>query len=155
MGQDPDTGVQKPLYGALGLSRVNGGGAPAQTWAQYTGAALQGTSVQDFDLTLERGAEEPYLPTGEATEPTDTGTPSATPSDTQPSSPAIPPTVPTDSEPAIPPEPPADQPPSEFTDTGGEDSGGIDDFFPRGAGGARPAPASTPDPDLESDPDRQ
>ncbi|MFF1896817.1 transglycosylase domain-containing protein [Streptomyces sp. NPDC058206] len=158
MGQDPDTGVQKPLYGALGLSRINGGGAPAQTWAQYTGAALQGTSVQDFDLTLERGAEEPYLPTGEATEPTDTGTPSATPSATEPSSPAIPPTVPTDSEPAFPPEPPADEPPSEFTDTGGGDNGGgdnggIDDFFPRGAGGARPAPASTPDP--ESDPDRQ
>ncbi|MGW5272464.1 transglycosylase domain-containing protein [Streptomyces sp. NPDC004044] len=147
MGQDPDTGVQTPLYGALGLSRINGGGAPAQTWAQYTGAALQGTSVQDFDLTLERGAEEPYLPTGEATEPTDTGTPSATPSATQPSSPAIPPTVPTDSEPAIPPEPPADEPPSEFTDTGGGDDGGIDDFYPRGVGGARQDPASTPDPD--------
>ncbi|MET8530804.1 transglycosylase domain-containing protein [Streptomyces sp. NPDC005065] len=169
MGQDPDTGVQKPLYGALGLSRVNGGGAPAQTWAQYTGAALQGTSVQDFDLTLERGAEEPYLPTGEATEPTDTGTPSATPSATQPSGPAIEPTVPTDSEPAFPPEPPADEPPSEFTDTGGGGDGGIDDFFPRGAGGARPAsppvpdpasppvpdPASPPVPDPDPDPDRQ
>ncbi|MGW3745913.1 transglycosylase domain-containing protein [Streptomyces sp. NPDC005146] len=151
MGQDPETGVQKPLYGALGLSRINGGGAPAQAWAQYTGAALQGSSVQNFDLTLESGAEEPSLPTGDVTGPTDTGTPSATPSATQPSSPAIPPTIPTDSEPAIPPEPPADQPPSEFTDNGGGDNGGFDDFFPRGAGGARPA--STPDPDTDPDPD--
>nr|WTB31521.1 transglycosylase domain-containing protein [Streptomyces sp. NBC_00830] len=152
MGQDPDTGVQKPLYGALGLSRVNGGGAPAQTWAQYTGAALQGTSVQDFDLTLESGAEEPYLPTGEATGPTDTGTPSATPSATPPSSPAIPPTIPTDSEPATPPGPPIGWPDSEFPDTSGGDNGDFDGFFPRGVGGARPAPTSTPVPTRVPDP---
>ncbi|MFD6278640.1 transglycosylase domain-containing protein [Streptomyces sp. NPDC060209] len=59
MGQDPETGIQKPLYGALGLARMNGGGAPAQTWASYTRAALEGTAVQDFDLEADEGPEEP------------------------------------------------------------------------------------------------
>ncbi|WP_406394869.1 transglycosylase domain-containing protein [Streptomyces sp. NBC_00887] len=58
MGQDPDTGVQKPLYGALGLARINGGGAPAQTWAAYTAAALEDDEVQQFELEAEEGPEE-------------------------------------------------------------------------------------------------
>ncbi|MFE7400546.1 transglycosylase domain-containing protein [Streptomyces sp. NPDC057557] len=87
MGQDPDTGAQKPLYGALGLARINGGGAPAQTWAQYTEAALRGTTVENFDLSLESGAEETVEPTEENSSPGTTGTPSETPSSTPPSSP--------------------------------------------------------------------
>ncbi|MFI6119454.1 transglycosylase domain-containing protein [Streptomyces sp. NPDC051064] len=59
MGQDPKTGVQKPLYGALGLARMNGGGAPAQTWAAYTRAALEGSEVQGFELEADEGPEEP------------------------------------------------------------------------------------------------
>ncbi|MFJ8859479.1 transglycosylase domain-containing protein [Streptomyces sp. NPDC102451] len=59
MGQDPETGVQKPLYGALGLARMNGGGAPAETWAAYTRAALEDSEVQDFDLEADEGPEEP------------------------------------------------------------------------------------------------
>lgn len=58
MGQDPDTGVHKSLYGALGQARINGGGYPAQIWAQYTKAALKGSSPSDFDLWLQPGAEE-------------------------------------------------------------------------------------------------
>ncbi|MER7106369.1 transglycosylase domain-containing protein [Streptomyces sp. NPDC000229] len=58
MGQDPDTGAQKPLYGALGLERMNGGGAPAEIWGQYTRAALEDSAVRDFDLVLAEGAEE-------------------------------------------------------------------------------------------------
>ncbi|HZX36978.1 MAG TPA: transglycosylase domain-containing protein [Streptomyces sp.] len=58
MGQDPVTGVQKPLYGALGLPRINGGGAPAKIWGQFTGAALEGSEVEEFDLELQEGAEE-------------------------------------------------------------------------------------------------
>ncbi|MEE1752314.1 transglycosylase domain-containing protein [Streptomyces sp. SP18CS02] len=57
MGQDPKTGAQKPLYGALGLPRINGGGAPAQIWGQFTRAALQGTPPREFDLRLAEGAE--------------------------------------------------------------------------------------------------
>ncbi|MFF3447179.1 transglycosylase domain-containing protein [Streptomyces sp. NPDC002667] len=59
MGQDPDTGAHKSLYGALGLARVNGGGLPAQIWAQFTQDALDGSDYSDFDLQLQPGAEEP------------------------------------------------------------------------------------------------
>ncbi|MGW7264773.1 transglycosylase domain-containing protein [Streptomyces sp. NPDC054842] len=62
MGQDPETGEHKPLYGALGQARVNGGGYPTQIWAQYTRTALQDSPVKDFDLELEAGAEEPQPP---------------------------------------------------------------------------------------------
>ncbi|MEU0659202.1 transglycosylase domain-containing protein [Streptomyces lavendulocolor] len=58
MGQDPDTGAQKPLYGALGLERMNGGGAPAEIWGEYTRAALADSAVRDFDLVLADGAEK-------------------------------------------------------------------------------------------------
>ncbi|MGW4988519.1 transglycosylase domain-containing protein [Streptomyces mirabilis] len=68
MGQDPDTGTHESLYGALGQARVNGGGYPAQIWAQYTKAALKGSSPKDFDLRLQPGAEEQQLP---STGPTD------------------------------------------------------------------------------------
>ncbi|MDN3293709.1 transglycosylase domain-containing protein [Streptomyces ficellus] len=58
MGQDPDTGAQKSLYGALGQPRTNGGGAPAQIWGDYTRTALEGSAVRNFDLVLADGAEE-------------------------------------------------------------------------------------------------
>jgi membrane peptidoglycan carboxypeptidase len=57
MGQDPVTAAHKSLYGAMGLERVNGGGPPAEIWAQYTKAALKGKPVGDFDLQLQAGAE--------------------------------------------------------------------------------------------------
>ncbi|MFD3657986.1 transglycosylase domain-containing protein [Streptomyces sp. NPDC058620] len=65
MGQNPDTGAQTPLYGALGLPRMNGGGPPAATWADYTAAALDTTEPRDFDLELQDGADEPDPPTEE------------------------------------------------------------------------------------------
>ncbi|MGW6392042.1 transglycosylase domain-containing protein [Streptomyces sp. NPDC055103] len=68
MGQDPESGRQEPLYGALGLPRINGGGAPAEIWAQFTREALAGTTPRDFDLRLMPGAEEmppvPPVPDG-------------------------------------------------------------------------------------------
>ncbi|MEU9379667.1 transglycosylase domain-containing protein [Streptomyces sp. NPDC048279] len=57
MGQDPVTAAHKPLYGALGLERINGGGAPTEIWAQYTKAALKGVVASAFDLDLQPGAE--------------------------------------------------------------------------------------------------
>ncbi|MEU6844792.1 transglycosylase domain-containing protein [Streptomyces sp. NPDC046716] len=63
MGQDPQTGAHTSLYGAAGLPRVNGGGFPAQIWAQFTRTALAGTPATDFDLNLEDGAEQPPVPT--------------------------------------------------------------------------------------------
>ncbi|WP_274559061.1 transglycosylase domain-containing protein [Streptomyces spiramyceticus] len=87
MGQDPDTGVQTPLYGALGLPRINGGGAPAEIWGQFTAAALQDKEVRDFDLELAEGAEEPVAPP--SSEQPGTGEPEETPPATSesPSSP--------------------------------------------------------------------
>ncbi|EME97341.1 glycosyl transferase family protein, partial [Streptomyces mobaraensis NBRC 13819 = DSM 40847] len=59
MGQDSESGEQKPLYGATGLPRINGGGYPAQIWATYTADALEGTPAHDFDLEVQQGAESP------------------------------------------------------------------------------------------------
>ncbi|MFJ3440056.1 transglycosylase domain-containing protein [Streptomyces sp. NPDC086081] len=66
MGQDPVTAEQKPLYGALGLPRINGGGPPAQIWAQFTRDALEGKPVKDFDLRLQPGADVSQAPGTEA-----------------------------------------------------------------------------------------
>lgn len=63
MGQDPESGRQEPLYGALGLPRINGGGPPAEIWADFTRQALAGTAPRDFELRLMPGAEEmPEVP---------------------------------------------------------------------------------------------
>jgi membrane peptidoglycan carboxypeptidase len=123
MGQDPETGVQKPLYGALGLARINGGGAPAQTWAQYTEAALRGTTAADFDLELESGAEETAPPTDGATSPQDTGTPSENTSSTPPSTPGSTP-------PSSPSTPASSEPATGGTNTGGTNTGGTNTGSP-------------------------
>ncbi|MEU8538576.1 transglycosylase domain-containing protein [Streptomyces sp. NPDC048717] len=67
MGQDPKTGRQLPLYGALGQRRINGSGPPAEIWARFTREALADTPVQDFDLDLLDGAEP--LPTASPSRP--------------------------------------------------------------------------------------
>ncbi|MBK3588618.1 transglycosylase domain-containing protein, partial [Streptomyces sp. MBT57] len=67
MGQDPESGVQTPLYGALGLDRVNGGGVPAETWAAYTEAALRSSPAKEFDLETAPGSDEPQEPGDEET----------------------------------------------------------------------------------------
>ncbi|MFB7848131.1 transglycosylase domain-containing protein [Streptomyces sp. NPDC056053] len=135
MGQDPETGVQKPLYGALGLARVNGGGPPARTWAQYTEAALRGTGVRDFDLDLESGVEEPLPPTDEETGPQDTGTPSestpSTPADTPGNTSPNTPTTPGNSEPATG-GTDTGTPTDGTTDNGGAQNGGGDNGGPQG-----------------------
>ncbi|MFE6229225.1 transglycosylase domain-containing protein [Streptomyces sp. NPDC057854] len=62
MGQDPETGAHQPLYGALGLPRVNGGGPPAEIWARFTREALADTPARDFDLRPMPGTELPEVP---------------------------------------------------------------------------------------------
>lgn len=64
MGQDPESGAQEPLYGALGQPRVNGGGVPAEIWGAFTREALDGTPPRDFELRLMPGAEAPPVPDG-------------------------------------------------------------------------------------------
>ncbi|WP_443053805.1 transglycosylase domain-containing protein [Streptomyces sp. NBC_00670] len=79
MGQDPGTGAHKSLYGAMGLPRINGGGAPAQIWAQFTKAALKGKPVKDFDLKLQSGAEQTIEPSNDASgDPSSSSSPDAT-----------------------------------------------------------------------------
>ncbi|WP_009996295.1 transglycosylase domain-containing protein, partial [Streptomyces clavuligerus] len=55
MGQDPDSGAQRSLYGALGLPRVSGGGVPARIWGRFTALALGNTAITEFDLWLQPG----------------------------------------------------------------------------------------------------
>ncbi|MFH9004544.1 transglycosylase domain-containing protein [Streptomyces afghaniensis] len=62
MGQDPVTAAHKSLYGAMGLDRVNGGGPPAEIWAQFTRDALKNKPVTDFDLRLQPGADVSQAP---------------------------------------------------------------------------------------------
>ncbi|OEU87233.1 penicillin-binding protein [Streptomyces abyssalis] len=111
MGQNSETGVQKPLYGAAGVERVNGGGFPAEIWGDYTKAALEGEPVRDFDLKTDGDADIPGTappsdapsapptegdgtseppPTGPTTPPTDPGTPSIPPTGPPTDSPTLP-----------------------------------------------------------------
>ncbi|MFE7478648.1 transglycosylase domain-containing protein [Streptomyces sp. NPDC057552] len=129
MGQDPDSGAQTPLYGALGLPRVNGGGVPAETWAAYTEAALRSSPAQEFDLETAPGSDEPQAPSGEETGTTGPATPDpdGSPSRTSPSTPA-------DTAPATPATP---APPSSDNGTGsgnGNETGGTTSTTDGGTG---------------------
>ncbi|MEX2981373.1 transglycosylase domain-containing protein [Streptomyces sp. C36] len=85
MGQDPDTGDQKPLYGAAGEARMNGGDYPARIWASYTADALEGTEATDFDLELQSGVVTPPVePSPTSAPPTE---PTAPPTTVPPFSP--------------------------------------------------------------------
>ncbi|MER5478193.1 transglycosylase domain-containing protein [Streptomyces sp. NPDC002734] len=74
-GEDPKTNEHTSLSGATGLipgkGRINGGGYPAQIWADYTFGVTDGSAR--FDLRTDQGA---------AVAPTPTATPSPTPSET-------------------------------------------------------------------------
>jgi membrane peptidoglycan carboxypeptidase len=67
-------GAQVSLTGAAGGGRVNGGGFPAEIWAEYTFGAMG--KVTKFDLDTTQGAAVKPTPT-----PTLTQTPSSTPSE--------------------------------------------------------------------------
>ncbi|MEU6479011.1 transglycosylase domain-containing protein [Streptomyces sp. NPDC047017] len=73
MGQDPDNAKHMPLYGALGLDRINGSGAPGSIWAQFMGDALKNTPATDFDLQLQAGADESQAPSGDTGQTPGTG----------------------------------------------------------------------------------
>nr|WP_240151950.1 transglycosylase domain-containing protein [Streptomyces mobaraensis] len=107
MGQDSESGEQKPLYGATGLPRINGGGYPAQIWATYTADALEGTPAHDFDLEVQQGAESPppeppttSAPPPSSSPPPATSAPPRRPTATAPPSRPVRPSFPTE-----PPEP--------------------------------------------------
>ncbi|MFF7334604.1 transglycosylase domain-containing protein [Streptomyces sp. NPDC008150] len=74
-GEDAKKHTQVTLKGATGLipgtGRINGGGYPAQIWAQYTFSAMGGVSKFDLDTTQ-----------GAAVQPTKSATPTPTPTPT-------------------------------------------------------------------------
>lgn len=81
MGQDPETAAHKSLYGAMGLARINGGGAPTEIWAQFTKDALKGTDASDFDLNLQDGADVVETPPSEPADSATTPDQGTTPTD--------------------------------------------------------------------------
>jgi membrane peptidoglycan carboxypeptidase len=137
MGQDSDTGVQKPLYGATGVDRVNGGGFPAQIWGDYTKAALEGRPVKDFDLNTAGKGNIPSTspsdtPSAPPTSPSTPGTPSAPPtSPSTPGTPTTPPTIP----PSSPGTPPDGGAQGGANGDGGAQGGANGDGGPGGDGG--------------------
>ncbi|MFJ7332736.1 transglycosylase domain-containing protein [Streptomyces sp. NPDC101116] len=66
MGQDPVTAAHKSLYGVMGLPRINGGGAPAEIWTQFTQDALKGKPAKEFDLRLQPGSDVSQAPSSDA-----------------------------------------------------------------------------------------
>ncbi|MFE9763228.1 transglycosylase domain-containing protein [Streptomyces sp. NPDC005808] len=94
-------GAQVSLTGAAGGGRVNGGGFPAEIWADYTFGAMG--KVSKFDLNTTQGAAVKPTPTPTIT-PTPSSTPSTEPTTAEPTT-TKPPT-PTSSAPVTPSEEP-------------------------------------------------
>ncbi|MEE1750621.1 transglycosylase domain-containing protein [Streptomyces sp. NPDC006641] len=79
-GESPkDGGGQVSLTGTANSGRANGGGFPAQIWADYTLGALNGGSGAQFDLEdVERG--QSTVPSSPSTTPSQTASTDTTPS---------------------------------------------------------------------------
>ncbi|MFD5186580.1 transglycosylase domain-containing protein [Streptomyces sp. NPDC058357] len=79
-GESPkDGGGQVSLTGTANSGRANGGGFPAQIWADYTLGALNGGSGAQFDLEdVERG--QSTVPSSPATPPSQSASTDTTPS---------------------------------------------------------------------------
>jgi membrane peptidoglycan carboxypeptidase len=117
LGMNPKNGAQESLDGSMNTSRINGGGPPAEVWADYTAAALQNTAPSDFHLDIQKGAETaPPQTSDEPSTPDTTSQPPTTGSQPSPSSqpPTTPPTstppttttTPPPTDPGAPSEPP-------------------------------------------------
>ncbi|MFF4832093.1 transglycosylase domain-containing protein [Streptomyces sp. NPDC001315] len=129
-GESAKDGSQVTLTGATGLipgvGRINGGGYPAQIWADYTFGVQ--TKVTKFDLETDQGA---------AVQPTATPTPSQTVSETPSETPTTeePSETPTTEEPSetptteepteTPTETPSETPTETPTDDTGDPFGGV------------------------------
>ncbi|MEV5121805.1 transglycosylase domain-containing protein [Streptomyces decoyicus] len=124
-GESPSGGRQVTLKGTGGGSRVNGGGYPAQVWADYTEAALGDNTDADFELDASLGAGVPPTPTPTPSDkPSSSPSPSKTPSDSP---------SPTPSKPSGPPSPThSGRPSPPVPSDSGSPNGGVDG----GAGGA-------------------
>ncbi|MFD7070928.1 transglycosylase domain-containing protein [Streptomyces sp. NPDC059913] len=134
-GESPKGGSQVSLTGTANSGRANGGGFPAQIWADYTLGALGGGSTARFDLEdVERG--ESTVPSSPSMSPSQSAS-----TDTSPSkSPDAPsqdtsqsPEVPPSQSPEVPPsQSPEVPPPSQSPELPGD---GLDNGRPGQAGG--------------------
>ncbi|MFE3885353.1 transglycosylase domain-containing protein [Streptomyces lydicus] len=127
-GESPNGGRQVTLKNVGGDGRVNGGGYPAQVWADYTASALNGNTGADFDLETDLGAGVPPTPT-----PTPSHTPSSSPSPSK--TPSGSPSS-TPSKPSAPPSPShSGRPSPPVPSNSGSPGGGADGGGAGGAGG--------------------
>ncbi|MFD4859484.1 transglycosylase domain-containing protein [Streptomyces atratus] len=122
-GESPkDGGGQVSLTGTANSGRANGGGFPAQIWADYTLGALGGGSSARFDLQdVERG--EVTLPASPSTTPSQSTSPDPSTSkspDVPSQSPSETPSQPTSQSPEPPPSQSPEPPPSESPGLPGE-----------------------------------
>ncbi|MFH8471608.1 transglycosylase domain-containing protein [Streptomyces sp. NPDC018000] len=132
-GESPKNGAQVSLTGTANSGRANGGGFPAQIWADYTLGALNGGSSAKFDLQdVESG--EVTLPTSAATTPPAAQSPDTSPSrQSSPPAQSSPGNSPSQSASQSPEESPSQSPeespsqsagpPDEGTDSGGPGNG--------------------------------
>ncbi|MFF9352615.1 transglycosylase domain-containing protein [Streptomyces sp. NPDC014734] len=126
-GESPNGGGQVSLTGTANSGRANGGGFPAQIWADYTLAALNGGSDAKFDLEdVERG--ESTVQQTPSNSPSTTESPTQDPTqDPNPpkESPIRTPEAPVSESPDVPPvsESPDVPPVSESPDVPGEGAG--------------------------------
>ncbi|AXE79934.1 transglycosylase domain-containing protein [Streptomyces atratus] len=122
-GESPkDGGGQVSLTGTANSGRANGGGFPAQIWADYTLGALGGGSSARFDLQdVERG--EVTLPASPSTTPSQSTSPDPSTSkspDVPSQSPSETPSQPPSQSPEPPPSQSPEPPPSESPGLPGE-----------------------------------
>ncbi|MFD7751266.1 transglycosylase domain-containing protein [Streptomyces sp. NPDC059757] len=109
-GESPkEGGGQVSLTGTANSGRANGGGFPAQIWADYTLGALGGGSSAQFDLQdVERG--EVTVPASPSTSPSTSESPDPSPSESSDLPSQSPIETPSDSASQSPIEPPSESP---------------------------------------------
>ncbi|MFD3493608.1 transglycosylase domain-containing protein [Streptomyces sp. NPDC058690] len=109
-GESPkEGGGQVSLTGTANSGRANGGGFPAQIWADYTLGALGGGSSTQFDLQdVERG--EVTVPASPSTSPSTSESPDPSPSESSDLPSQSPIETPSDSASQSPIEPPSESP---------------------------------------------
>ncbi|MFF4082242.1 transglycosylase domain-containing protein [Streptomyces sp. NPDC001777] len=120
-GESPkEGGGQVSLTGTANSGRANGGGFPAEIWADYTLGALNGTHAT-FDLEDVEQGETSLPPASQSpsqspsTDPSTTqspSTPAQSPSDTASQSPSQSPEVPPSQSPEVPPPSQSPEPPT-------------------------------------------
>ncbi|MER5503430.1 transglycosylase domain-containing protein [Streptomyces sp. NPDC002466] len=141
-GESPkEGGGQVSLTGTANSGRANGGGFPAEIWADYTLGALNGTHAT-FDLEDVEQGETSLPPASQSpsqspsTDPSTTqspSTPAQSPSDTASQSPSQSPEVPPSQSPEVPPPSQSPEPPTGGLPgkPGDGDENGVADNAPR------------------------